>query len=99
MSTSSAEMTSTRLTPLQWTICITAAIGFAFDSYVLLMLPLIVRPALVDLLHRLSLLAEEVPEVAELDLNPVIALPDRCVAVDARVRVRRPDTVARTKSW
>jgi MFS family permease len=39
-----------RLTPLQWTICATAAVGFAFDSYVLLMLPLIVRPALVDLL-------------------------------------------------
>jgi MFS family permease len=40
-----------RLTPLQWAICITAAVGFAFDSYVLLMLPLIVRPALVELLH------------------------------------------------
>ena len=39
------------LTPLQWVICITAAIGFAFDSYVLLMLPLIVRPALIELLH------------------------------------------------
>src|SRR5262249_51383839 len=31
-------------------ICIIAAIGFAFDTYELLMLPLIVRPALVDLL-------------------------------------------------
>jgi MFS family permease len=40
-----------RLTPLQWAICVTAAIGFAFDSYVLLMLPLIIRPALVELLH------------------------------------------------
>ena len=39
-----------RLTPLQWVIAIIAAIGFAFDSYVLLMLPLIVRPALVELL-------------------------------------------------
>jgi MFS family permease len=39
------------LTLLQWVICITAAIGFAFDSYVLLMLPLIVRPALVELLR------------------------------------------------
>jgi len=29
----------------------------------------------------------------------VLALPDRCVAVDARVHVRRPDAVARTKSW
>ena len=42
--------TPPRLTPLQWVIAIIAAIGFAFDSYVLLMLPLIVRPALVDLL-------------------------------------------------
>jgi len=40
-----------RLTPLQWTIAIIAAIGFAFDSYELLMLPLIVRPALIELLH------------------------------------------------
>jgi MFS family permease len=39
------------LTWIQWAICITAAIGFAFDSYVLLMLPLIVRPALIELLH------------------------------------------------
>jgi len=40
-----------RLTPIQWAICVTAAIGFAFDSYVLLMLPLIVRPALQELLR------------------------------------------------
>ena len=38
------------LTPVQWLICAIAAIGFAFDSYELLMLPLIVRPALADLL-------------------------------------------------
>src|SRR2546427_5555311 len=45
-----SETTPSRLTPLQWLICIIAAIGFAFDSYVLLMLPLIVRPALETLL-------------------------------------------------
>jgi MFS family permease len=39
------------LTPLQWLICVVAALGFAFDSYELLMLPIIVRPALADLLH------------------------------------------------
>ena len=39
-----------RLTPLQWTICATAALGFAFDTYTLLMLPLIARPALAELL-------------------------------------------------
>ena len=34
-----------------WLIAVIAAIGFAFDSYELLMLPLIVRPALVELLR------------------------------------------------
>ena len=38
-----------RLTGIQWLICIIAAIGFAFDTYELLMLPLIVRPALEQL--------------------------------------------------
>jgi MFS family permease len=33
-----------------WLICVIAAIGFAFDTYELLMLPLIARPALMDLL-------------------------------------------------
>jgi acetyl coenzyme A synthetase (ADP forming)-like protein len=55
--------------------------------------------ALVDLLLRLSRLAEELPEVVELDLNPVLALPDRCFAVDARVRVAEPGHAHRTKSW
>jgi acetyl coenzyme A synthetase (ADP forming)-like protein len=55
--------------------------------------------ALVDLLHRLSALGEDFPEVAELDLNPVVAGPDGCLAVDARVRVRVAETRARTKTW
>jgi acyl-CoA synthetase (NDP forming) len=55
--------------------------------------------ALTDLVHRLGRLGEELPAVAELDLNPVLALPDRCVAVDARVRVRRPELRPQTKSW
>src|SRR5258706_2581582 len=38
-----------RLTPFQWLICAIAAIGFAFDIYVLLMLPLIIKPALAAL--------------------------------------------------
>ena len=38
-----------------------------------------------------SRLAEEVPEIVELDLNPVIALPpgNGCRIVDARIRVAR----------
>jgi acetate---CoA ligase (ADP-forming) len=55
--------------------------------------------ALVDLVIRLARLADEVPEVAELDLNPVLGLPEGCVAVDARVRLRRPDRRPRTKTW
>ena len=42
---------SQRLTGVQWLICIIAAIGFAFDIYELLMMPLIARPALAELLH------------------------------------------------
>lgn len=38
-----------RLSTVQWLICIIAAIGFAFDIYELLMLPLILRPALAEL--------------------------------------------------
>ena len=40
-----------RLTPVQWLICAIAALGFAFDIYELLMLPLIVRPALAALVN------------------------------------------------
>ena len=40
-----------------------------------------------DALLRMSRLADELPEVAELDLNPVIARPDGVTAVDARIRV------------
>lgn len=43
--------------------------------------------ALADTLLRVSRLADDLPEVAELDLNPVIARPDGVYAVDVRVRV------------
>jgi acyl-CoA synthetase (NDP forming) len=55
--------------------------------------------ALTDLLHRLSRLGEDLREVAELDLNPVIASPDGGVAVDARIRVSRVEADRRTKTW
>ena len=42
MSTSSAQ----KLTAVQWLICTMAAIGFAFDIYVLLMLPPVLKPML-----------------------------------------------------
>ena len=43
--------------------------------------------ALADILLRVSRLADDLPEVAELDLNPVIARPDGACAVDARVHL------------
>jgi acetyl coenzyme A synthetase (ADP forming)-like protein len=55
--------------------------------------------AVADLLLRVGRLAEELPELAELDLNPVIAGPSGAVAVDARVRVAAPVRTARTKTW
>jgi hypothetical protein len=55
--------------------------------------------ALSDLLHRLAALAVDIPELAELDLNPVIAGPEGCVAVDARILVRRGGAEARAKTW
>jgi acetate---CoA ligase (ADP-forming) len=57
------------------------------------------RAALEDLVHRLGRLAEDFPEVSELDLNPVIAAPDGCVAVDARVRVGTRQSERALKSW
>jgi acyl-CoA synthetase (NDP forming)/L-amino acid N-acyltransferase YncA len=51
------------------------------------------RPAvdlagLEDALIRLAKLAADHPDIAEVDLNPVIARPDGIVAVDARVRLQ-----------
>jgi hypothetical protein len=37
------------LTRTEWLICAVAALGFAFDTYEILVLPLIVRPAIVEL--------------------------------------------------
>ena len=43
--------------------------------------------ALRDVLLRVSRLADDLPHVAELDLNPVLARPVGVVALDARIRV------------
>ncbi|MEW6302954.1 MAG: MFS transporter [Verrucomicrobiota bacterium] len=48
MNSSAPEARS--LTTTQWLICIIASIGFAFDIYELLMLPLIVGPALQEMI-------------------------------------------------
>ncbi|HEX5249782.1 MAG TPA: GNAT family N-acetyltransferase [Gaiellales bacterium] len=57
------------------------------------------QAALADLLTRLSALAEDRPELVELDLNPVIALADEYVIVDARARLAPAPARARTKTW
>jgi acetyl coenzyme A synthetase (ADP forming)-like protein len=46
--------------------------------------------ALEDVLARVSALVEAHPELAEMDLNPVIVLPEGAAIVDARVRVEVP---------
>ena len=45
--------------------------------------------ALKDLIHRVNAMVEDLPEVAELDLNPVFVRPDGqgVVAVDVRLRL------------
>jgi acyl-CoA synthetase (NDP forming) len=46
--------------------------------------------ALQDLLLRLSALVEAHSEVAELDLDPIVASPAGAIVVDARVRLEAP---------
>ncbi len=50
------------------------------------------RDALVDVLLRVGALVELLPELVELDLNPVIVAPPGggAIAVDGRLRLRRP---------
>ena len=44
--------------------------------------------ALKDMLLRVSQLAEDLPQVAELELSPVVASPDGVVAITAQVRIQ-----------
>ncbi len=49
--------------------------------------PPVDRNALVDMVHRIGALVDAHPEIAEMDCNPVLALPDGAVVVDARIRL------------
>jgi acyl-CoA synthetase (NDP forming) len=55
--------------------------------------------SLRDILVRVATLSVEVPEIAELDFNPVIVSPTGAVVVDCKVRVERsqpgPDVLMR----
>jgi acyl-CoA synthetase (NDP forming) len=57
-------------------------------------------PAVEELLLRVARMVEEVPEICELDLNPVFAFsPGRgCLIVDARIRVEPIHESERDKS-
>jgi ATP-grasp domain len=57
------------------------------------------RGALRDLILRLALMLEEIPEVVEADLNPVRCTTDSSLVLDARVCVERPRPVERVKTW
>ncbi len=43
------------------------------------------KDVLVDVLMKISALAEKMPQIKELDLNPLLAYKDTAVAVDARI--------------
>ena len=46
-------------------------------------------PAIKEVLARVSLMVEEIPEIAELDMNPIFAMApgEGCRIVDARIRI------------
>ena len=79
-----------RLTPLTETD--SAAMIRSIDAAPLLLghrgAPAADLAALQDLLQRVARLADDLGEVAELDLNPVIARPDGSHVVDARIHLR-----------
>jgi acetate---CoA ligase (ADP-forming) len=55
--------------------------------------------AVAETVIRIGTLAANFPELAELDLNPVIAQQNGCVTVDARIRVAAPPPRPSLKSW
>jgi acyl-CoA synthetase (NDP forming)/GNAT superfamily N-acetyltransferase len=55
--------------------------------------PLVDVAALEDLLLRVSMLASDLPEVTDLDLNPVIVSSEGAMAVDVKVHLASPAVV------
>lgn len=49
--------------------------------------PAVSRAALADVVTRIAWLVEHFPEVAELDINPLVCSGDELVAVDAKIRL------------
>ncbi|EHR50960.1 acyl-CoA synthetase (NDP forming) [Saccharomonospora marina XMU15] len=76
---------SARLAPLTESDADQLLTGLRSSPELLRQLPV---PAVRDVLMRVGLLAVALPEIAELDLNPLVATEDGCVVLDSRVRVR-----------
>ncbi len=61
--------------------------------------PIVSRDAVRELLHRVAALVDDFPQIAELDLNPVVCLGSDLIVVDAKIRLSaaaaRPDTLVR----
>ncbi|MHA4819742.1 acetate--CoA ligase family protein [Streptomyces aculeolatus] len=55
------------------------------------------RRAVADQIRRVSELAADFPEIAEVDLNPVIATPDGALAADVRILLGEGEPAARPK--
>ncbi|HLU14767.1 MAG TPA: acetate--CoA ligase family protein [Burkholderiaceae bacterium] len=53
--------------------------------------PPVDKDALVDLIMKVASIVESYPDIAEVDLNPVILYPDGYAVVDARVITRKDD--------
>jgi acetyltransferase len=45
-----------------------------------------------EVLARISALVQAAPEIAEMDLNPLLGTPDHVTAVDARIRIEKGST-------
>ena len=56
-------------------------------------------PALKELLLKVSDMVMENPEISELDLNPVFLYPKGAMAVDARIFLRKPETVESLQTY
>jgi acyl-CoA synthetase (NDP forming) len=51
------------------------------------------RRAVEETLCRLAQLADDFPELAEIDVNPLVCRPSGAIALDARVRIMQPGLV------
>jgi acyl-CoA synthetase (NDP forming)/GNAT superfamily N-acetyltransferase len=52
--------------------------------------PAVARAAVRDVLLKVAALVDDVPQIAEMDLNPLICRGDQVIAVDVRIRVAPP---------